>query len=191
MKVNISGTGKNKNRYTTLDSLGRLIFPRKADNWTSNHAYGIPIYRSNVLKYGEVLNILKKNPHPNIANILDYDDDNVYLEYIDGIVLSNVNKFTPDHWKLIPCYLDINNSINFNQIKSAVKHLHINNVAHTDITTFNVMVDKNGVCKLIDMIGAMPLTSQLEKLDLHLLNLTRAELINNYKNLSLSDRDNI
>ncbi len=181
MKINISGIGNNKNRYSNLDSLGRLIFPRKADNWTSKHKYGISIYRTDVLRSGEVLNILKKNPHPNIANVLDYDDNNVYLEYVNGVILSNANEFTPAHWKLVPCYLDIHNSINFNQIESAVKHLHINNIAHTDITTFNIMVDNTGVCKLIDVVGAMPLNSQLKNLDLQLLNLTKKELIDNYK----------
>lgn len=166
--VNISGTGKHKDRFSKIDENRRLIFPKVANDWTKNHVYGVEIKRQEVLKNNTILEIYKnKINHKNIMKIYDYDIKNVYIEYLkDYILLGNKSKYTPQQWKNKKCYLDLVDEINLYYIKDAIEYLHKNGIAHTDITEFNIMVNpKTHEIKIIDLLSSMPLTKELEELD--------------------------
>lgn len=168
IKINISGGKINSNRFTTLDENGYLIFPKVARDWTKNHVYGVEIKRQEILKNNTILEIYKnKINHNNIMKIYDYDEENIYIEYLkDYILLGNKSKFTPQHWKKKKCYLDLYDEVNLNCIKDAIEYLHKNGIAHTDITEFNIMVNPDThEIKIIDLLSSMPLTKELEELD--------------------------
>jgi serine/threonine protein kinase len=179
-EVDISSVRPNQRRKTFIDEAGQLLFPKVANDWTETHAYGISIARQDVLKSGIILKKLIENPHPNILRIFDYDDNFVWMEYIQGKLLSNRSKFAPKIWKKSKCYLDERRNINFSHIEDAVRFLHSNGIAHTDITSFNIMVDENHNLKLIDLLSAMPLTDELRDLDYRLLRDLKAELIKDF-----------
>lgn len=186
--INISSVPPNLRRKAIFNDQNHLMMPRYANDWTSSHAYGIAVERQSVIRSGQVLELLKNNPHPAMARVYDYDDDFVYMEYINGTILSNANRFAPAQWKQTQCYLDSHHSVDITPIEDAVEFLHSIGVAHTDITTFNIMVDHTGHCKLIDLLGAVPLTDELETLDNYLLKVFKKELIKNHKGKTIIRR---
>lgn len=141
-----------------------LKMSREANDWSESHPYGYKIQRQAVIKSGICLKLLRKFPHPNIMQVLDFDDNWVYVEYLDGQVLCNRHRWCPEVDKARRCALDMQNEIKLGGIKSAIRHLHSIGVAHTDITSFNIMV-VNRVPKLIDLVGCMPLCDEYEDLD--------------------------
>ena len=95
------------------------------------------------------IKIMYKLNHPNIVRIYNYylyDEMNtgyILMEYIDG---TTIDKFLSD-----PLFFledDINDL--FLQLIKAFASLEQNNIVHRDIRSSNIMVDKNGIVKLID-----------------------------------------
>lgn len=106
------------------------------------------------LRSGEVLDTLKTVRHPNLMSVYDYDDEYVYVEYVDGLVLSNRGHNCPAHHTR--SYLDVAAGIDLSPIRDALAHLHANGVCHTDVTSHNVMVTRDGILKLIDLTCCLP-----------------------------------
>ena len=146
---------------------GGLYLTREANDWSAEtHPYGAEIKRQNVLKEGKILKKLKENPHDNVCKVLDYDDDWVKIEYIEGKLLSSSAPYLRDQEDYLSEGIDVNEAIRIiDSLRSAVNHLHDNGIAHTDLISFNVMVDKNKTPKFIDVLGAVPISSRLETLD--------------------------
>lgn len=155
---------------------GRLCWPRQHADWTITHAYNIAVERQAVIQTGEVLQCLRAHPHPHIAHIDDYDQDFVYMEYIDGTVLLNTDPSCPPQHKT--CAVQEGISIDLTGLESAIKHLHDLGIAHTDIAGHNIMVTHAGTIKLIDLLGCVPLTPQLQKLDQQHLKRLQEQLAN-------------
>ncbi|KAG0745406.1 hypothetical protein G6F62_011203 [Rhizopus arrhizus] len=98
-----------------------------------------------------ILHTLKKIPHKNISDMLDYfeDDDHYYIvmeyhetmdlfdyiEYNERVDESNVRKI-------------------FKQLALAVQHLHNHRIVHRDIKDENVVLDKELNVQLIDFGSA-------------------------------------
>ncbi|KAG1148858.1 hypothetical protein G6F38_003191 [Rhizopus arrhizus] len=98
-----------------------------------------------------ILHTLKKIPHKNISDMLDYfeDDDHYYIvmeyhetmdlfdyiEYNERVDESNVRKI-------------------FKQLALAVQHLHSHRIVHRDIKDENVVLDKELNVQLIDFGSA-------------------------------------
>lgn len=106
------------------------------------------------LRSGEVLDTLKTVRHPNLMSVYDYDDEYVYVEYIDGLVLSNRRPHCPAHH--VRSYLDIARNVDLTGIRDAIAHLHANGVCHTDVTSHNILVTRDGTLKLIDLVCCLP-----------------------------------
>src|SRR5690606_19806558 len=55
-----------------------------------------PVKRAH-LESGDLLERLSQVRHPNLMKVYEFDDDYVYVEYIDGLVLSNKHPNCPPH----------------------------------------------------------------------------------------------
>ena len=148
---------------------GILRMSREANDWQSHvHPSGLSIKRQAVVTKGEILKLLRDNPHPNLMKIIAFDDDWVDVEFIDGYLYDNEGPWLPSHLREDPSWLDIFGPKDLNvvkQIESAMAHLHSLGIAHTDLIPENILVRKDGVAKLIDLIGCMPLSPLYRKLD--------------------------
>ncbi|KAI9354000.1 kinase-like domain-containing protein [Pilaira anomala] len=99
-----------------------------------------------------ILHTLKKIPHINCSNMLEYfeDEDNYYIVmdlYGEGMDLFD--------------YIELKNGMSqseiksiFHQIVSAVGHLHHHRMVHRDIKDENVILDLKGGVRLIDFGSA-------------------------------------
>lgn len=125
--------------------------------------YRRPLKRA-YLESGELLDKLKTIRHPNLMTVYDYDDDFVYVEYIDGLVLSNRSPFCPPHHT--ECYIDHVYEVDLTPIEDAILHLHANGIAHSDVTSHNIMVTRDGTLKLIDLTCCLPPRKDFLKRDL-------------------------
>lgn len=132
-----------------VDRFGPVMrLPRKIKG-----KYRRPLKRE-YLENGKLLDKLKEVRHPNLMSIYDYDDEYVYVEHISGLVLSNRSPFCPpQHTR---CYIDYVDSIDLSPIKAAIQHLHAHGIAHSDVTSHNIMVTDDGALKLIDLICCLP-----------------------------------
>lgn len=92
--------------------------------------------------------LLAKLDHPNITKFLDFFPDAsnfaVAMEYVEGIELK---KFLPRQRDLLPFELSFKIAI---QILDAFHHAYENKIAHMDFKPRNVLIDKNGDCKIMD-----------------------------------------
>lgn len=167
---------------------GIIVLPKAQRDWTSNgHIYGVAVDRQDVLKTGKILDILKEESlkrtlHRNIMGVYDYDKNSVCCEYIDGYVLCNKNKFTPLSDKLKPCFLDYDVRVDFADLVAPIKWLHRKGIAYTDVSTFNYMVTRHGIIKLIDLLSCVPITEKLKLLDNSRLLSIKSELLKLYGN---------
>jgi serine/threonine protein kinase len=85
--------------------------------------------------------------HPNIAALYEYSIENglpcIVMEYVEGLTLERLIKrqgALPENfvWKV------------FEQIVSAVTHLHENGIFHRDLKPANIKITKESVAKLLD-----------------------------------------
>lgn len=118
------------------------------------------------LESGELLDKLKTIRHPNLMSVYEYDDEYVYVEYVDGLVLSNRSPHCPAHHT--ECYIDTAEQVDLSPIREAILHLHANGVCHADVTSHNIMVTRDGTLKLIDLVCALPKKRAFIKRDLEM-----------------------
>ena len=72
---------------------------------------------------------------------------NIVLEYCTGgSLLKLLKTYTHFEEKTIKIYIS--------QILDGLEYLHFHNIIHRDIKCANILVDKNGICKLTDFGGA-------------------------------------
>jgi serine/threonine protein kinase len=116
------------------------------------------------LNSGELLEKLKSIRHPNLMSVYEFDDKYVYVEYIDGLILSNRSPNCPNHHT--QCWIDTHKSIDLSPILDAVRTLHANGICHGDITSHNVMIRKDGTPKLIDLTCSLPRRAAFVERDL-------------------------
>lgn len=111
------------------------------------YAY-VPQWRE--LFVGEAVN-LRKVSHPNVVRVHDIlkvrdndtSHDMIVMEWVDGKKLS--------HWRQENAYVDASLLLKIaEQICNAVKAIHTNQLAHHDITPFNIMISPRDEAKLID-----------------------------------------
>jgi serine/threonine protein kinase len=95
--------------------------------------------------------------------VYGYDDKWVWVEYIEGLPLSNRGEFAPPQHKR--CFLDSATAVDLRPIWRAVRHMHSNGLCHTDINSHNIMVRPDGTMKLIDTICCLPYKRRIAKRD--------------------------
>ena len=79
---------------------------------------------------------------------------NIVLEYCDrGSLLQLLNDFKHFEENLIRKYVL--------QILDGLEYLHYHNIIHRDIKCANILIDKNGVCKLTDFGGAKLINEEI------------------------------
>lgn len=119
-----------------------------------------------------VLQILRRNGFrcENVIKVVDYNDQFVYVNWIEGIPLVNL---TPSgswmHQNTLP--------INFTKIQKGIKWLHANGIAHLDIRPKNILVTPEGEPIIIDLLGAQPLDEERRTRDLKDLRTLEEELL--------------
>lgn len=98
----------------------------------------------------QIMNTLNAEPHPNIMKIVDFFEDRKYY-YLETPIFGN-----PPAIDLFD-YIEIKSDMTedecrfiFRQICSLIYHLHKHGIVHRDIKDENVIVDENGIVKLID-----------------------------------------
>lgn len=102
----------------------------------------------------QILAVLK---HPNIASMVDVGETSdgqpyLALEYIEG---RHITDFAAEE------RLDLISRVKlFRDVASAVAYAHRNLIVHRDLKPSNVLVDSNGIAKVIDFGIAKPLMSQ-------------------------------
>jgi serine/threonine protein kinase len=126
------------------------------------------------LESGYLLNRLIQLRHPNLMKVYEYDDDFVYVEYIEGLVLSNKHPNCPAHHS--DCYVDHVQTVDLSPIRAALEYLHANGVCHSDVNSHNVLVAQDGTLKLIDIICCLPKRQPLVERDFAMLDTVKTEL---------------
>lgn len=169
-KLEFAGASKTCTKGIKVDN--SFIVQKEAESWDGNyHDFGITIDRKAVVTNNTVLEKMRYLNNDNLLNIKDICQCCVELEYIDGYIL-NTRKGS---WLLgehayEEDYLDVCSPHQFislaRKILNTIMLLHQNEICHTDVMDHNIMVNKSDdVPVLIDLIGAMPYTKELEKLD--------------------------
>ncbi|KAI1494120.1 serine/threonine-protein kinase [Biscogniauxia mediterranea] len=102
---------------------------------------------------------VSKAPHPNIVH---YYGCRVRRGRITGIVLERLG-LTLRQYASTPDYKQLDETAFIEQLASAVDHLHIQGLAHNDISPDNIMV-KDGMPVLIDFGSCRPFGNNLQSL---------------------------
>jgi serine/threonine protein kinase len=126
------------------------------------------------LESGYLLERLTHLRHPNLMKVYEFDDEYVYVEYIEGLVLSNKHPNCPPHHT--DCYIDHVRTVDLSPVRAAVEYLHANGVCHSDVNSHNILVTQDGVLKLIDMICCLPKRKAFVERDFSMLEVVKKEL---------------
>ncbi|GAA5798995.1 hypothetical protein HPULCUR_004404 [Helicostylum pulchrum] len=117
------------------------------DCWTRDRKLGtVPVEI-------HILHSLRKTPHENLGDMLDYFEDADHYYIVMGLHGAGMDLFD---------YIELNNHIEepaiqhmFKQIALGVRHLHDNKIVHRDIKDENVVLDQStGGLRLIDFGSA-------------------------------------
>lgn len=116
------------------------------DCWTKDRKLGvIPVEI-------HILHTLRRLPHENCSDMLDYFEDDDYYYIVMGLHGVGMDLF--DYIELKNGMMDDEIRHIFKQIALAVRHLHDNKIVHRDIKDENVVLDENGGVRLIDFGSA-------------------------------------
>ena len=101
--------------------------------------------------------------HPNIVSVYDVGNDNgiyyIVMELVEGITLKEYIQANPKmNWRL---------ALKFSmQICSALSHAHRNGIIHRDIKPHNIILSKDGNCKVTDFgIACVNNMNETRKID--------------------------
>lgn len=102
----------------------------------------------------QIMAFLNNEPHPNIMRIIDYFEDPKYY-YLETPIFGDppaIDLF--DYIEIKKDLSELECQFIFKQVALSVYHLHKHGIVHRDIKDENVIVDEQGVIKLIDFGSA-------------------------------------
>ena len=102
----------------------------------------------------QIMAFLNNEPHPNIMRIIDFFEDLKYY-YLETPIFGDppgIDLF--DYIEVKKDMTELECQFIFKQIASSIYHLHNHGIAHRDIKDENIIVDENGIIKLIDFGSA-------------------------------------
>lgn len=169
---NITFAGYSKPGARGLIHGASLFVPRSADDWDRDrHAFGVTILRQGELARGDVLRRLLALRDRHLLRLEAICDCSIATEYLRGRQL-NARKPT---YVLGPgrgqrdALDELDDETLVQQLRGlarALLALHARRVCHTDVTDHNVMSRRaHGDLVLIDLLGCVPATRELEGLD--------------------------
>lgn len=143
-------------RYELLEKIGEggMAVVYKAKDRLLNRYVAVKILRPEYTRDAQFVESFRKESqaaagleHPNIISVYDVGKEGnihfIVMEYIDGMSLSDVIK--------VNAPMDYKKAINITkQIASALSLAHKNNIIHRDIKPHNIMMKRDGTCKLGD-----------------------------------------
>ncbi|KAI8093406.1 kinase-like domain-containing protein [Halteromyces radiatus] len=116
------------------------------DCWTRDRKLGM------VPAEIHILHTLRKIPHDNCGDMMDYFEDDDYYYIVMELHGAGMDLF--DYIELKDTMHESEIRSIFKQIALAVQHLHIHKIVHRDIKDENVVLDQNGGIRLIDFGSA-------------------------------------
>ena len=102
----------------------------------------------------QIMAFLNNEPHPNIMRIIDFFEDSQYY-YLETPIFGDppaIDLF--DYIEIKKNMSELECQFLFKQIVLSIYHLHQHGIVHRDIKDENVIVDENGIIKLIDFGSA-------------------------------------
>lgn len=116
--------------------------------------------RNQALRFEQERSILSSLNHPNIARLLDggiSDDGRSYyaMEYVDGVPITK-------YCKKNNCNLEERLNL-FKQVCKAVQYAHSNFIVHRDLKPENLLVNSEGVVKILDFGIAKMIDDSLDE----------------------------
>ncbi|SAM07116.1 hypothetical protein [Absidia glauca] len=116
------------------------------DCWTRDRKLGM------VPAEIHILHTLRKIPHDNCGDMMDYFEDDDYYYIVMELHGAGMDLFDYIEFKDTMHESEIRSI--FKQIAMAVRHLHSHKIVHRDIKDENVVLDHNGGIRLIDFGSA-------------------------------------
>lgn len=156
-KGDIIGKGAFGDVYQGFDEYyGEIVAIKEIELKKCN----LKILESKLSSFEREINILSKLNHKNIVKYIGAvkTKDNclqIILEYcIGGSIAKIVEQYKCLNESLIRKFTK--------QILEGLEYLHFNNIIHRDIKGGNILVDRNGVCKLTDFGGSKVIVEEFE-----------------------------
>jgi len=159
-------------RYEILEEIGNggMAIVYKARCQKLNRVVAIKVLKSEykadeefVKKFNRESQAAASLSHPNIVSVYDVGHDNgnyyIVMELVEGINLKDYIKANPKmNWRT---------ALKFSmQICSALTHAHRNGIIHRDIKPHNIILSKDGNCKVADFgIACATNMNETKKID--------------------------
>ncbi len=160
------------NRYEIIEEIGSggMAIVYKARCKMLNRVVAVKVLKDEfktddaiVSKFNRESQAAASLTHPNIVSVYDVgrEDDNYYIvmELVEGVNLKEYIRENPK--------MDWRRALKYSmQICSAIAHAHRNGIIHRDIKPQNIILSKDGNCKVADFgIASMSKTTETQRIN--------------------------
>ena len=158
---NIIGEGSYGRVYEALDEdRGQLIAVKIIDKNNLNTINNSNNNSQSLSSIEGEIEILSKLNHKNIVKYYDSSQSKnhlkIFFEYCEcGSIAKMLSNYKSFNEKIIRKYTK--------EMLEGLEYLHAHNIIHRDIKGANILIDRNGICKLSDFGGAKIIKEDFEK----------------------------